>query len=85
MHVTLLKERLLLFALALNTKWDKSGRSEHYFLKINEAWLNLEFIFPDAILDEISDVDITAILKNCLARTNFYFVPSGTNGGKQNR
>jgi hypothetical protein len=56
----LLKERLRIFVLALNTKWQKSERKEHNFLKVNEAWLNLEFIFPDAILDKISEpMDIT--------------------------
>jgi hypothetical protein len=81
-----LKERLRLFVLALNTKWQKSGRSEHYFLKVNEAWLNLEFIFPDAILDESSDsmdVDLTDSKK--LSGSKKFSLPSGTNGGKQTR
>jgi hypothetical protein len=41
----LLNERLRLFVLALNTKWQKSGRSEHFFLKVNEAWLNWKLSF----------------------------------------
>jgi hypothetical protein len=66
-----LKERLRIFVLALNTKWQKSGRAELYFLKVNAAWLNLEFIFPDAILDEISDLMDTTDSQNLSGSKKF--------------